>query len=193
MHKTTTSVLLDSIGKGKAHAWSVWHDVEQTNCGKVGDPALRPCGKDGESIRVLSWHRCSSLTAVSSYCAARDSGSKRFLDLLLTAFLPFPILSACRAQPKSRIRSRSMSSPQSGSKHHPSTGAVAKQAVSLGHLPWGNSPPPPQVLSPKLPVSPSNSASPPLQQSAVLTQLLTSGEQQEPLICHCHPNGTVFK
>ncbi|KAL3227781.1 hypothetical protein MRX96_003741 [Rhipicephalus microplus] len=86
-------------------------------------------------------------------------------------------------QPKSRTRSRSMSTPQSNSKMSTAlaTAPVAKQALSLNQLPQVNSPP--QVLTPKLSVSvsslpgsmPSNSVSPPLQQSAVLTQLLASG------------------
>ncbi|KAL3227780.1 hypothetical protein MRX96_003741 [Rhipicephalus microplus] len=87
------------------------------------------------------------------------------------------------ATPKSRTRSRSMSTPQSNSKMSTAlaTAPVAKQALSLNQLPQVNSPP--QVLTPKLSVSvsslpgsmPSNSVSPPLQQSAVLTQLLASG------------------
>ncbi|KAH7955484.1 hypothetical protein HPB52_001034 [Rhipicephalus sanguineus] len=84
-------------------------------------------------------------------------------------------------QPKSRTRSRSMSTPQSNSKMSTASAAapVAKQALSLNQLPQVNSPP--QILTPNLSVSslpgsmPSNSISPPLQQSAVLTQLLTSG------------------
>lgn len=86
-------------------------------------------------------------------------------------------------QPKSRTRSRSMSTPQSNSKMSAGVAAapVAKQASSLNQLSQVNSPP--QMLTPKLSVSvsslpgsmPSNSVSPPLQQSAVLTQLLTSG------------------
>ncbi|KAL1428428.1 hypothetical protein MTO96_002805 [Rhipicephalus appendiculatus] len=72
--------------------------------------------------------------------------------------------------------------PQSNSKMSTASAAapVAKQALSLNQLPQVNSPP--QILTPKLSVSvsslpgsmPSNSVSPPLQQSAVLTQLLTS-------------------
>lgn len=87
------------------------------------------------------------------------------------------------ATPKSRTRSRSMSTPQSNSKMSTASAAapVAKQALSLNQLPQVNSPP--QILTPNLSVSvsslpgsmPSNSISPPLQQSAVLTQLLTSG------------------
>ncbi|KAH6934505.1 hypothetical protein HPB50_024731 [Hyalomma asiaticum] len=87
------------------------------------------------------------------------------------------------ATPKSRTRSRSMSTPQSNSKMSAVAAAapVAKQASSLNQLSQVNSPP--QMLTPKLSVSvsslpgsmPSNSVSPPLQQSAVLTQLLTSG------------------
>ncbi|KAH9383808.1 hypothetical protein HPB48_025578 [Haemaphysalis longicornis] len=92
-------------------------------------------------------------------------------------------------QPKSRTRSRSMSTPQSSTKGAPTAAATAstKQAASLSQLPRVSSPP--QRLTPKLSVSvsslpgsvPSNSVSPPLQQqqqqqqSAVLTQLLTSG------------------
>ncbi|XP_065283453.1 carbohydrate-responsive element-binding protein [Dermacentor albipictus] len=85
--------------------------------------------------------------------------------------------------PKNRTRSRSMSTPQSNTKISAAAAAapVAKQASSLNQLPQVNSPP--QMLTPKLSVSvsslpgsmPSNSISPPLQQSAVLTQLLTSG------------------
>ncbi|XP_075540645.1 MLX interacting protein mondo isoform X2 [Dermacentor variabilis] len=85
--------------------------------------------------------------------------------------------------PKNRTRSRSMSTPQSNTKLSATAAAapVAKQASSLNQLPQVNSPP--QMLTPKLSVSvsslpgsmPSNSISPPLQQSAVLTQLLTSG------------------
>lgn len=87
-------------------------------------------------------------------------------------------------QPKSRTRSRSMSTPQSSTKVAPAATVTAgtKQAASLSQLPRVSSPP--QRLTPKLSVSvsslpgsvPSNSVSPPLQQqSAVLTQLLTSG------------------
>lgn len=88
-------------------------------------------------------------------------------------------------QPKSRTRSRSMSTPQSSTKVAPAAAATAgtKQAASLSQLPRVSSPP--QRLTPKLSVSvsslpgsvPPNSVSPPLQQqqSAVLTQLLTSG------------------
>lgn len=85
-------------------------------------------------------------------------------------------------QPKSRTRSRSMSTPQSNTKMASVAPApVTKQATSLNQLPQVNSPP--QVLTPKLSMSvsslpgsmPSNSVSPPLQPSTVLTQLLTSG------------------